>query len=82
MTITSMQEPFFFTLVLGRQYVARNGCITSPLVKTPPDKGGWFKAQPFAGCFAETGDKLWTWRPDGRTWSGLEWELVREAEAA
>jgi hypothetical protein len=64
-----------FRLEAGRRYVARNGWVTSPLVELSPDK-----KQPFAGCFAETGDGIWTWQPDGETWSGPEWWLVAEAK--
>ena len=64
-----------FRLEAGRRYVARNGWVTSPLVELSSDK-----KQPFAGCFAETGDGIWTWQPDGETWSGPEWWLVAEAK--
>jgi hypothetical protein len=77
-TVTEVEydtEPF--KLEYGKRYVTDGGMITSPLFEPEVVR----EEQCYAGTLKETGDGIWTWREDGRTWSGKHYWLVREAKA-
>jgi hypothetical protein len=72
-----------FKLEIGRCYRACNGWITGPLFETPNDVIREWQplGQPFAGQFnGETSGEYWTWRSDGKTWSGKVFELMELAD--